>query len=68
MTIELILELIGLGVSAAGQFVKGNPTQLEQSLLAIVQKGVSAYEQHTGKPIDPSLIRPIELLPPDTTA
>lgn len=58
--IDMILELIGAGVQLLGATVKGNPTNLEASLLAIAQKGVAAYEAQTGKPIDPSLLRPID--------
>jgi hypothetical protein len=42
--------------------VKGNPTDLENAILSIIQTGVSAYETHKGSPIDPSLIKPIQPL------
>lgn len=58
--IDLILELVGLGISVLGSTIKGNPTNLEQSLLAIAQKGVAAYEAQTGKAIDPALLKRID--------
>jgi hypothetical protein len=57
--IDLILEILALGIQAAGALFKGNPTAVEQAILGIVQKGYAAYEAQTGKPLDPSLIKPI---------
>lgn len=58
--IEAILGLVQLGISVLGETVKGNPTNLEQSLLEMAQKSVAAYEAQTGKPIDASLLHPID--------
>lgn len=60
-TIDSILAIIDAVLGAAGNLIPGG--QLASVLLAIVQKGVTAYEAHTGKPIDSSLIRPIDPLP-----
>jgi hypothetical protein len=32
-------------------------------LVKLIQTGVKSYEDHTGQPIDPSLIKPIEPIP-----
>lgn len=39
--------------------LRNNPTALEQALLSIIQSGVSTYEAQVGKPIDPTLLKPI---------
>ena len=62
-TLDLILTIVQIGINAASTLVKGNPTGVEQAILDIVKKGYEAYESHTGKPIDSSLIKPIEPLP-----
>jgi len=56
-----ILTLLDAVLNAAGTLIPGG--QLADLLVKIIQKGVSAYESNTGKPIDPSLIKPIAPLP-----
>lgn len=60
--LQAVLEIVQLGITVLGEEVKGNPTNIEQALLDLVQKSVGAYEAQTGKPIDPTLIRPIDPL------
>lgn len=54
---DTILTLVDSLLQAAGPLVPYE--QLADMLLRIVQKGVAAYESHTGQPIDPTLIKPI---------
>jgi len=56
-----ILTLLDAVLNAAGTLIPGG--QLADLLVKIIQKGVSVYERNTGKPIDPSLIKPIAPLP-----
>ena len=60
---SIVNTLINVVLPALIQFLTGllknNPTALEQALLGIIQSGVSAYEAQVGKPIDPTLIKPI---------
>lgn len=58
--LDQILSVLKVGIDILGGLYAGNPTSLEQALLSMVQKSVSAYEAQTGKAIDPSLIKPIE--------
>jgi hypothetical protein len=54
MKSDLIFELVELAISLAqAEIDSGN---VEQTLLDIVQKGVQAYEDHTGEQFDPLLI------------
>jgi hypothetical protein len=59
--IDKILAIIDAVLEATGTLIPGY--QLADALLQIVQKGVSAYEAHTGQPIDPILIKPIDPIP-----
>jgi hypothetical protein len=55
MNPELVLQLVDVAISLAHtQMDSGGTTQ---ALLAIVRKGMRAYEDHTGGPLDPSLIK-----------
>ena len=63
MTIDLGLELAQLVIGLLATILKGNPTAIEQAILAIVQKGYDAYQAQTGRALDPSLIKPIDPLP-----
>jgi hypothetical protein len=55
MNPELVLKLVDVAISLARtQMDSGGTTQ---ALLAIIQKGARAYEDHTGGPLDLSLIR-----------
>ena len=60
MNPNLIFQIVRLAVSLvevhAGQDVRSGSTT-EEMLLEIVRIGIRAYEQHTGEPLDPALIR-----------
>lgn len=60
MSVDLALELAQLVISLLASIFKKNPTQIEQNIIDIIKKGYEAYEEQTGKPIDPSLITPID--------
>jgi hypothetical protein len=59
MNTTLIFEIVQLALSLAQGLMSGNAASdtTAQSLLEIVQKGSLAYQQHTGEPLDPSLIK-----------
>jgi len=57
-TADKVLAAIDAILAIAGSVIPGG--QLADALVKIIQKGVSAYEAHTGQPIDSSLIKPIE--------
>jgi hypothetical protein len=59
MNTTLIFEILQLALSLAQSLMSGTaaPDTTAQSLLDIVQKGQQAYQQHTGQPLDPSLIK-----------
>lgn len=58
---DKILAMLDGILEAAGGLLPG--AAFADLLLKIVQKGAAAYEAHTGQPIDPSLIKPIEPIP-----
>jgi hypothetical protein len=61
--ITMILELLGLAVQAWTQMATGgakNTAALTDTLLQIAQKANAAYTAHTGQPIDPSALNPIQ--------
>jgi hypothetical protein len=64
MNTTLIFEILQLSISLAQSVTSGTatPDVTAQSLLDIVQKGSQAYQQHTGEPLDPSLIKPEETM------
>ncbi len=67
MNLHLLVEIGKLAMSVLhGQLDKGSKgsQQLEaaQSLLRIVEAGAEAYQQHTGQPLDPSLVKPQPLV------
>ena len=55
MNPNLIIDLLHLGVSLAETHAAGQ--DVAHILLDIVRKGVQAYEDQTGKTLNPSLIR-----------
>ena len=55
MNSELVLKLVDVAISLAQTQMDSSGTT--QGLLAIIRKGVRAYEDHTGGPLDPSLIK-----------
>ena len=55
MIANLIVNLVDLAIALAqSQLGSGDA---KQALLGIAQKGVRAYEDHTGEPLDLSLIK-----------
>ena len=60
--IDKVLFILQLAINLAGAAIKNNPTELETSLLDLVRAGHDAYSVQTGKPIDPSLLKPYEPL------
>ena len=60
MNPQLVMKLVDVAISLAQTQLDGHGTT--QALLSIVQQGVRAYENHTGGPIDPKLIRAEEPL------
>ena len=52
---SLIFELVDLAISLARTQLDAG--DVERTLLDIIQKGVQAYQNHTGEPLDPNLIR-----------
>ena len=64
MTLTLILDLIVMSVNLVRQIQTGQTsTGLEAELLALVKKGIAAYEAEVGKPIDPTLLKTIDEVP-----
>ena len=60
MIVKLILQLIDVSIALAQSQTDGTVQQhanVANILLGIIQKGVQAYEDHTGEPLDPNLIR-----------
>ncbi len=55
MTPNLIIELVQLAISLADTHLDGG--DVAHILLGIVQKGVQAYEEQTGRTLNPALIR-----------
>jgi hypothetical protein len=58
MNIDLAAQILDLAVLLVETVLhkKKNPPDPAVTLVAIVQKAVEAYEEHTGQTIDPSLI------------
>jgi len=56
--IDKILGFIDVVLEAGKDLIPGDA--YAQLAVKLIQKGVAAYESHTGQPIDPSLIRPID--------
>ena len=55
MNPALITQLIDLAIALAQTQLSGDDKA--KALLGIIQRAVQAYQQHTGEPIDPSLIQ-----------
>ena len=61
MNPNILLEIAELAMSVAGTHGSGKVQQdaaLAGILLQIIEKAVQAYQDHTGEPLDPSLIKP----------
>ena len=52
---NLILQLIEVAIALAQSQL--TPGDAADTFVGIVQRGVSAYQTHTGQPLDPSLIK-----------
>ena len=63
MIADIVFEIIELALSIAKD-TRNRDIQhdlsVEETLVEIAQRTAQAYEQHTGEPLDPSLIRPEE--------
>ena len=60
MNPELVVELLTAIVSVIQSQMSGKAqtdTQLANTLMTIAQKAALAYQQQTGQPLDPALIR-----------
>jgi hypothetical protein len=60
MNTMLVFEILQLAVALAqSQFSGAAAAEIAvaQTLVDIVQKGTEAYRQHTGQPLDPTLIK-----------
>ena len=55
MTQKLILQLIEVLIALAQSQL--SPGDAAATLVGVVQRGLSAYQTHTGQPMDPSLIK-----------
>ena len=61
MNVKLVLQIADLALSAAERHLVGTSKHdlaVGETLLEIIRKGVEVYEQHTGEPLDPSMIKP----------
>jgi len=69
-TLQYILSILQIALNAAQGLttgsVKGALTTV-QALEQIIQAALAAYQQHTGQPIDPSLLQPIDPIAPIAT-
>ncbi len=55
---DLILQIFNLALAVAkNQFAADDRGFVEKALLEIIRKGIRAYEEHTGRALDPALIR-----------
>ena len=60
MNSDLVFEILELGVSLVREVATNNSKDnlsLEETLIELAQRTDQAYEDHTGQPLDPSLIR-----------
>ena len=55
MNANLIFQLVEAAISLAQSQLDG--PSAANALLGIIRKGVQAYEDHTGQPLDPALIK-----------
>lgn len=58
---DKILNAVDVALAAAGTLLPG--AMFADLLVKLIQKGASAYEQQTGKPIDASLLKSIDPIP-----
>lgn len=65
MSPDVAFEIVNLAVSLVQAQTTGKAQQnatLANILLQIINKAVQAYQDHTGKPLDPSLIKAEDVL------
>ena len=65
-TLQYVLSILQIALNAAQGLTTGNvkgALATAQALEQIIQSAVTAYQQHTGQAIDPSLLQGIALLP-----
>ena len=64
MSLDLIMEIAELALSLVNNALSGaqSSAAVTSTLLQILQKGAQAYQQHTGQPLDPGLIKAEESL------
>ena len=61
MNVQLVMQILDLVLTLANSVVKKNGPGMtyltvSDTLVQIVQKTSQVYQQHTGQPLDPSLI------------
>ena len=59
MNKNLIYQLVETALSLAGEL---DSADFERTLLDIIQQGVQAYQEQSGKPLDPKLVGVLSLL------
>lgn len=67
ISIAIPLAAAGAGVAGAGPEVAAG-IKLAGAITSIVQKAILALQQHTGQPIDPSILQPYVPLPDNLPA
>ena len=64
--LQEVLGLLSIGATTAAAIASGDVASgatVALSLITIAQKAISAHEAVTGKPIDPSLLKPYQPIP-----
>lgn len=65
--LQTILSILSIGATTAATVAGGGEVavgaNIASSLIAIAQKAISAHLAVTGKPIDPTLLKPYEPIP-----
>lgn len=64
--LQQVLSLLAIGANTASAIAGGevgSGATIALSLITIAQKAIAAHEAVTGKPIDPSILRPFEPIP-----
>ena len=62
-TLQNILAILQIALTTATRLTSGSVQSdlaIAQALQQIIQAALSAYQQHTGQPIDASLLMPID--------
>jgi|KBSSwiStaDraftv2_1062776.scaffolds.fasta_scaffold1687660_1 hypothetical protein len=64
--LQEVLGLLSIGATTAAAIASGDVAEgatVALSLITIAQKAIAAHEAVTGKPIDPSLLKPYQPIP-----